>query len=398
MDRLPRLQTRHHKEHPGGVLDRSIAAYHPLSDVGIRSRAVSAGWCDHDCMRLLILGGTWFLGRTIAEQAIAAGWQVTTFSRGRSGHDVPGTTAVRGDRQELSDIARLAKAGPWDAVVDASGQIPAVVAASAKALRPRSAGYVYLSTVNAYTGWPAEPLTDDSPTYDPVPDEIAARPGAAEGMAPAVEYGRLKATCELAARQWFGDDCLVLRPGVVIGPYEYVGRLPWWLRRMRRGGQVLAAGDPDRPIQPVDVRDLAAFILVAAERGLNGSMNVTAPIGHSTYGEMLAACRDVTGGNADLVWVEDQWLSAQDVTPWTEIPLWRTAAGAWNVTSATAEAAGLSCRPLLDTVTDTWAWMQQEEPIPHERADEIGIDQVKEQRLLDAWLQRHGTGRKHPGS
>jgi 2'-hydroxyisoflavone reductase len=349
-------------------------------------------------MRLLILGGTWFLGRTLAEQAIAAGWQVTTFSRGRSGHDVPGAEAIRGDRQEPSDIARLAEAGPWDAVVDASGQIPAVVAASAQALRPRAARYVYLSTVNAYQGWPDELLTDDSPVYEPGPEEIAAMVGAAEGMAPAVEYGALKATCELAARQRFGDDCLILRPGVVLGPYEYVGRLPWWLNRMSRGGQVLAAGDPRRPIQPVDVRDLAAFILRAAERGLSGAMNVAAPIGHSTYGEMLAACREVTGGTAELIWVEDHWLSDQDVTPWTEIPLWRTAPGAWNVSSARAEAAGLSCRPLRDTVADTWAWMQQEEPMAHERADEIGIDPAKEQRLLDAWFQRSGTGREHLGS
>jgi nucleoside-diphosphate-sugar epimerase len=349
-------------------------------------------------MRLLILGGTWFLGRTVAEQAIAAGWKVTTFSRGRSGHDVPGTEAVRGDRQELSDIARLAEGGPWDAVVDASGQVPAVVAASAQALRPRAARYVYLSTVNAYKGWPDEPLTDDSPVYEPAPDELAARPGAAEGMAPAVEYGALKATCELAARRQFGGDCLILRPGVVLGPYEYVGRLPWWLRRMRRGGRVLAAGDPNRPIQPVDVRDLAAFILRAAERGLGGAMNVTAPVGHSAYGEMLAACRNVTGGAAELVWVEDQWLSAQDVSPWTEIPLWRTAAGAWNVFSARAEAAGLSCRPLRNTVADTWAWLQQEEPMPHERAAEIGIGPAKEQRLLDAWFQHLGAGREHAGS
>jgi nucleoside-diphosphate-sugar epimerase len=349
-------------------------------------------------MRLLILGGTWFLGRTVAEQAIAAGWQVTTFSRGRNGHDVPGTEAVRGDRQEQSDIARLAEGGRWDAVLDASGQVPAAVAASARALRSRAASYMYLSTVNAYKGWPDEPLTDDSPVYDPAPDELAARPGAADGMAPAVEYGALKATCELAAQQWFGDDCLILRPGVVIGPYEYVGRLPWWLRRMRRGGQVLAAGDPNRPIQPVDVRDLAAFILQAAEAGLGGAMNVAAPVRHSTYGEMLTACQDVTGSAADLVWVNDQWLSAQDVTPWTEIPLWRTAAGAWNVSSARAEAAGLSCRPLRDTVDDTWAWMQQEELMPHERADEIGIDPAKEHRLLDAWLQHPGAGREHAGS
>jgi nucleoside-diphosphate-sugar epimerase len=343
-------------------------------------------------MRLLILGGTWFLGRTIAEQAIDAGWRVTTFSRGRSGCDVPGTEAVRGDRQNPADVARLADSGEWDAVVDASGYVPVAVETSAKALRPRAARYVYLSTVNAYKGWPNEPLTDESALYDPVPEEMAARPGAAEGVAPALEYGALKATCEFAARQWFGDKCLILRPGVVLGPYEYVGRLPWLLRRMRRGGQVLAAGDPCRPIQPVDVRDLSSFILHAIGDGLDGAMNVTAPVGHSTYGEMLDACREVTAGGAELIWVDDQWLSEQNVRPWTEIPLWRTAAGAWDVSSARAQGAGLTCRPLRETVTDTWTWLQREDPVPHPRAAETGIDPVKERRLIDLWFQNSGSG------
>jgi nucleoside-diphosphate-sugar epimerase len=140
-------------------------------------------------------------------------------------------------------------------------------------------------------------------------------------------------------------------------------------------------------------RDLAAFILHAISDGLAGAMNVTAPVGHSTYGEMLVACREVTGGAAELVWVDDEWLSGQDVTPWTEIPLWRTAAGAWHVTSARAQAAGLSCRPLPQTVADTWAWMNREEPMPHERADEIGIAPGKEQQLLAAWKRRAGGSR-----
>lgn len=119
------------------------------------------------------------------------------------------------------------------------------------------------------------------------------------------------------------------------------------------------------------------------------------PAGHSTYGEMLEVCREVTRGGAELVWVDDQWLSAQEVTPWTEIPLWRTDAGAWNVASARAHQAGLSCRPLRETVAGTWAWMLQEQPMPHPRAADIGIDPAKERRLLDLWLQRPRSG---PGS
>jgi nucleoside-diphosphate-sugar epimerase len=155
---------------------------------------------------------------------------------------------------------------------------------------------------------------------------------------------------------------------------------------------VLAAGDPGRPIQPVDVRDLAAFVIRVITDELGGAMNVTAPVGHSTYGELLETCRDVTSGNAELVWVGDEWLSGQDVTPWTEIPLWRTAPGTWNVSSARAKAAGLACRPLPETVTGTWEWLMREDPMPHERADETGIDPAKEQRLLAAW-DRHSRQR-----
>ncbi len=338
-------------------------------------------------MRLLILGGTWFLGRTLAGQALDRGWQVTTFSRGQSGGDAPGVQRIRGDRNNPEDIARLAGSGRWDAAADMSGYVPSTVASAAEALRPVADRYIYMSTVNAYLGWPDEPLADDSPTYQVTPDMVSATPGADRGMAPTVEYGQLKAACELAARQWFGDQCAILRPGVVLGPHEYVGRLPWLLRRMRTGGRVLAAGDPGRPIQPVDVRDLAAFVIRVIADQLGGAMNVTAPVGHSTYGELLETCRDVTGGNAELVWVDDEWLSGQDVTPWTEIPLWRTAAGTWNVSSARAEAAGLACRPLPETVTGTWEWMRREDPMPHERADETGIDPAKEQRLLAAWDQ-----------
>jgi 2'-hydroxyisoflavone reductase len=340
-------------------------------------------------MRLLILGGTWFLGRSLAEQALAHGWHVTTFSRGRTGHDVEGTEPIRGDRTRPSDLQALATAGRWDAVVDTSGYVPAMVTTAATALRAVADRYIYISTVNAYLGWPDEPLTDESPTFDATAEMTSDAAGADQGLASPTEYGQLKAACELAATQQFQNGrCLILRPGVVIGPYEYVGRLPWLLRRMHQGGEVLAAGDPGRPIQPIDVRDLAAFIITAISNRMAGAMNTTAPIGHATYGLMLDTCREVTGRKARLFWVDDQWLSAQDVEPWTEIPLWRTAPGAWAVTSARATLGGLTCRALTDTIADTWDWLGREDPIPHERAAEIGIDAAKERQLLSAW-KRH---------
>jgi 2'-hydroxyisoflavone reductase len=349
-----------------------------------------AGAGPHDgLMRLLILGGTWFLGRALAELALSEGWPVTTFSRGLTGRDVPGTERVRGDRARVADIRALAGKGPWDAVVDTSGYLPEAVDLAARELRQAAARYVYISTVHAYRGWPEEPLTDESPLWGVVPERAALAGGVTQGVAPSLRYGQLKAECERVARRCFGDrDCLILRPGIILGPYEYVGRLPCLLRRMRCGGKVLAAGHPGRPIQPVDVRDLAAFILHAIAGRLGGAMNVTATAGHATYGELLGACRAVTGADAELVWVEDEWLARQDVTPWTEIPLWRPNAAGWNVTSARARAAGLCCRPLTQTVADTWAWMGRESPMPHQRSSDIGVDPVKEQRLLSAWASR----------
>jgi len=346
-------------------------------------------------MRLLILGGTWFLGRTVAEQAISAGWQVTTFSRGRSGHDVPGAVPVRGRRENADDVARLAASGRWDVVVDTSGYTPAAVGTAARTLKGRADRYVLISTVNAYRGWPTEPLADESQVYEDAGDEARPVPSAAEVLAPGgIRYGQGKAAGERALARWFPEpDSLVLRPGVILGPYEYIGRLPWLLRRMERGGEVLAAGSPSRPIQPVDVRDLSEFVLHAARAGLSGAMNVTAPLGHATYGGLLQSCRDVTGGHCELEWVADDWLAAQDVTPWSEIPLWRTTAGAWHVSSQRARAAGLTCRPLTETVAGTWDWLRREDPVPHERAAEIGLDAEKEERLLAAWRQ-HAAGRQ----
>src|SRR5262249_21777198 len=158
-------------------------------------------------------------------------------------------------------------------------------------------------TVNVYRGWPAVPLTDESPRYQDAGEAADPLPLAAGIPALDVGYGQRKAACERVVEQIFGlAASLVLRPGVILGPSEYIGRLPWLVRRMERGGPVLAAGPPSRPIQPVDVRDLAAFILHAAQTGVAGAMNVTAPPGHATYGELLEGCRDAVGARAELVW------------------------------------------------------------------------------------------------
>ncbi|MQA25275.1 MAG: NAD-dependent epimerase/dehydratase family protein [Micromonosporaceae bacterium] len=335
-------------------------------------------------MRLLILGGTWFLGRTLAEDALARGWRVTCFNRGRSGKDVPGVESVRGDRTSPSDVERLTGHGPWDAVVDTSVYEPPDATLTARTLRPVAGRYILVSTVSAYRNWPQQPVDESSPLWPSgrdareTDDDVAAMPVAHS-------YGTLKAGCEEAVQDTYGDSALVLRPGVVLGPYEYVGRLAALLGRAARGGRILAAGDPGQPIQPVDVRDLAAFLLDLAATGVGGVFNVAAPKGHATHGDLLDACVDVTGAPADLAWVDSDWLIEQDVRQWTEIPLWRTPPGTWAVDPSRAHDAGLVCRPLRDTVADTWRWLQTERPVPHERQAEHGMDEEKEARLLAAW-------------
>jgi 2'-hydroxyisoflavone reductase len=197
-------------------------------------------------------------------------------------------------------------------------------------------------------------------------------------------YGYQKSGCELAVTSTFGPErSVLLRPGVVLGPREYVGRLPWWLNRVAVGGRVLAPGSPDRSIQPADVRDLAEFTIRSAARGIAGAFNVAAPEGRETFGGLLGACAEVTGSGAEFVWVPDEQLLAYGVRQWSEMPLWRTFRGVWQVSSVAAQAAGLSCRPLAATVADTWSWMQDTAVrAGGERAAEIGISLEREQQIL----------------
>jgi 2'-hydroxyisoflavone reductase len=334
-------------------------------------------------MRLLALGGTRFIGWAVVTEAVGRGSEVTTFNRGLSGADAAGLRALRGDRTRMDDVARLADAGPWDAVVDTSGYVPREMLAVCERLEPVAGRYVFMSTVSVYRGWPVEPLSEGSEVLYCPPD---AGPEYGEDVEDGpTRYGYQKSGCELAVTQTFGAGrSTILRPGVVLGPREYVGRLPWWLRRVATGGRVLAPGSPDRSIQPVDVRDLAAFALSAAERSVPGAYNVAAPIGRATFGGMLRACAEVTGSDAEFVWVDDAQLLALGVRQWSETPLWRTFPGVWQVDPGAALAAGLPCRPLAATVADTWSWLQGGggAVLDHERVGEIGISREREQQIL----------------
>lgn len=333
-------------------------------------------------MRLLVLGGTRFLGRAVVDAALATGWQVTTLTRGESGAPPPEVDARTGDRTTPDGLAALAT-GEWDVCIDTSGFVPRHVLAGAQALHGRVRHYVYVSSVSASPGWPADPVTQDAPIHDCAPDA-----GPDDG-----EYGVLKAGCERAVTQVFSSASTLVRAGLLVGPHDNTVRLSWWLRRIARGGEVLAGGLPTQPTQLVDVRDLAAWMLHCGAEQIPGAFPATSAPGSSTFGELLEACVRETGSDATLTWVSDEFLEdGERVQPWAELPLWTPTAKApytWDIDSSAACAAGLVCRPIAETVADTWAWMR--EVGPDEAVGErpgFGIDPAKEKEVLAAWHAR----------
>ncbi|MDI1446335.1 NAD-dependent epimerase/dehydratase family protein [Polyangium sp. 6x1] len=333
-------------------------------------------------MRILVLGGTAFLGRAIVAEALGRDHHVTTFNRGRRFSDVPGVEVIRGDRTERADLDRL-RAGRWDAVVDTSGYVPRVVGQAAAVLREVAPVYAFASSASVYVDRPRLPVDESSRVFDCAPDA-----GPDDG-----DYGTLKAGCERAVVEHYGDAALLLRLGVIVGPYEDVGRLPWWLARIARGGDVLSPGSPDVRMQLVDARDVARFTVDLLERGQGGALNVAGPAGNPTFGTLLSDCMKVTESDARLVWVDDDFLLSHDVKPWSELPIWAPmnaeCGAAWQMRGPRAAELGLRFRPMSETLADTWALMRTGwKPWPRPELPELGIDDGKEQRILAAWRAR----------
>jgi nucleoside-diphosphate-sugar epimerase len=278
-------------------------------------------------MRVLILGGTIFLGRHVVDEALRRGHEVTLFTRGKHGTGPMGVEHVAGDRADVTPL----RGRSWDAAIDSSGYEPGQVKAS---YALDIGHYVFVSSCNAYPDWPEKPVNEDSATWQD-----------GEG------YGPDKARCERIVL----PNGAVVRAGLIVGPHDNVFRLPWWVRRIRGAGPVPAPGRPDLEVQIIDARDLAAFLLDLAERRVTGAFNGTAPIGQTTMGELLAAC-----GDADLRWIPDDLLEEANVEPWTELPLWlpERFAGTWRIGTERAQAAALHCRPVRETVDDIALWLE----------------------------------------
>lgn len=327
-------------------------------------------------MRLLMLGGTEFVGRVVTDEALRRGWQVTVFNRGR--HETPqGVVALRGDRRAEGGLAALAQ-GEWDVVVDTWSAEPWAVRDAARLLSDRAGHYVYVSSRSVYR-YPARAgLPEDGPLVDASPDDGD------------VEYAQAKRGGELAASGAFGDRALLVRAGLILGPRENIGRLPWWLARIARGGPVPAPGPRDLALQYIDARDLAIWTLDAAERGLGGPYNLVSPPGHTTMGELLEACVRVTGSDAELRWADPETILAAGIEPWTELPVWLPPGELYDTLHhgdvSKALSAGLRCRPAAETVADTWAWLRSLDGEAPQRPDRprVGLAPEKEARILGA--------------
>lgn len=328
-------------------------------------------------MRILILGGTEFVGRALVDEALTRDWQVTVLNRGT--REAPaGVSALRGDRSTSGGLAAL-EHGEWDFVVDTWSWAPAAVRDAATLLADRADRYVYVSSRSVYAYPAAAGATEDAPVVEGSADDEHAE-----------DYARAKAGSELAAVSAFGDRALLLRAGLILGPHENIGRLPWWLQRIARGGMVLAPGPADAGIQYIDARDLAAWALTAAESGLGGAFNAVSQPGHATMRALLESCVRATGSGAHLQWRKSAELLAAGVTPWSDLPIWLPPGEDYDAMhrgdASKAAAAGLRCRPVDETVADTWAWLQSIGGAAPRRPDrpELGLDPALEERVLSA--------------
>lgn len=315
-------------------------------------------------MRLLVLGGTAFLGRAVVEAAVARGDEVTIFTRGRTHPELfPGVDRRRGDRD--GGLGALAD-GSWDAVLDTSGYVPRVVGASAQLLRGRVGTYAFVSSVSVYADL-SRAVDEDAPTAELI-DEA--------GEDVAQHYGALKAACEREVKRAYGDAALVVRPGLIVGANDPTGRFTYWPHRAARGGDLLVPGPPERPLQLLDVRDLAEWILGALDGGVTGTYNAA---GSWTFGDLVASLP----GDARPVWVDDAFLLEHGVGEWTELPLWIGSpeyAGTHAANARRAIAAGLTFRPLPATARDA---LEQAVTV-----DGVGLTGAREQELLAAWGSR----------
>jgi len=312
-------------------------------------------------MKLLVLGGTQFVGRAVVEAALARGHEPTLFHRGRTNPELfRELEHLHGDREV--DLSALAGRS-WDAVIDTSGYEPQVVRASVEALA--GTPYAFVSTISVYSDLTVGP-DEDAPVHE-------------DGDG----YGELKAACE----RELPADALTLRPGLIVGPHDPTYRFTYWVDRIARGGDVVAPAPPERPVQFIDVRDLGEWLVRCVENRTTGVFNVVGPDRELTMGEVLDACVRVTGSDARVHWLDPALLKERGVAEWIGLPLWVYESGyrgMLQTANTRAVAAGLTFRPVEETVRDTLAWIRSGEKIIRDdwAEERPGLTPEREAELL----------------
>ncbi len=330
-------------------------------------------------MRILVLGGTRFVGRAYVEKARAAGHEVTLFNRGTTNPELfPDVEKVRGDRD--GDLSGLA-GRTWDEVFDPACYLPRIARRSAEVLRDATPHYTFVSSLSAYGDATTTGQDESGPvatTPDPTVEEVTDE-----------TYGPLKVLAEREVQRVYGDRALILRPGFICGPYDTIDRMPYWLRRVEHGGEMLAPERPDFPVQLIDARDIAWFALTLAPRGQGGVYNLCAPQEPYRMGDLLSEAGRVVGNpHPDLTWASADFLLELGLYEWEAFPWWvppqEIAFSRFDASRALA--AGLEVRPVADSFRDCWEWDRSRGSVP--LRENVGLSAEREAELLAAWHAR----------
>ncbi|PKN95516.1 MAG: epimerase [Chloroflexi bacterium HGW-Chloroflexi-6] len=324
-------------------------------------------------MNILIIGGTRFLGRHLVDSALARGHQLTLFNRGKSNRTLfPTLETIIGNRKH--DLGQLTSRS-FDAVIDTCGYFPRNVRLAAQTLKDVVKSYVFISSISAYADVSQIGITEDSPLAS-MPDETVEEINGET-------YGPLKVLCEKAVQAEFTDRALIIRPGLIVGPYDPTDRFTYWPVRVARGGDVLAPEAPNVPVQIIDGRDLAEFTIKLIEQKAAGTYNVTGPDYELTFGAMLETCKQVSDSDAVFHWASVEFLEQNKVAAWSDMPVWvpntPENAGFSKVDISKAIAAGLTFRPLANTVRDSIEWAKTRSA---EYAWQAGLTAERESELV----------------
>ena len=324
-------------------------------------------------MKILILGGTRFLGRHLVNSARARGHDVTLFNRGQTNPNLFGQVdKIQGDREK--DLDQLA--GQWDAVIDTCGYFPRIVRMSAEALKGKVENYVFISSISVYSDFSKLGI-NESDSVGKIEDESIEE-------ITGESYGPLKALCEKAVQDIFGIDSLIIRPGLIVGPHDPTDRFTYWPVRVARGGHVLAPDSPDALTQIIDARDLSDFIIELIVQNISGVFNVTGPNRPLSFGTLLDTCKLVSASDAKFTWATLEFLNQNNVSPWSDMPAWLPDrgedAGFAHVDISKSVNAGLKFLSLEDTVRDTLKWASER---PQEYQWKAGLKPEREKELLE---------------